>query len=49
MSLTNAQAALQAAATVHSTSSSYTSDRTVTDLAYRFLTWLDQHAEQVGK
>lgn len=47
MSRTNAQAALQAAATIHSTSAKYTSDTTITDLAYRLLTWLDQH--EVGK
>ena len=45
MSLTNAQAALQAAATIHTGSKGYASATNVTDAAYRFLTWLDQHTE----
>ena len=45
MSLTNAQAALQAAATIHAGSKQYASPTSVTDAAYRFLTWLDQHSE----
>lgn len=45
MSRTNAQAALQAAATIHSTSSKYTSDRDITDLAYWLKQWLDTHSE----
>ena len=40
---TNAQAALQAAATVHAGSKGYTSAQTVTNLAYQFKHWLDRH------
>jgi len=49
MSLTNAQAALQAAATIYAGSKGYAIHTHVTVTAYRFLTWLDQHTEQVGK
>ena len=45
MSLTNAQAALQAAATIHVGSKGYVSPANVADAAYRFLEWLDHHTE----
>jgi hypothetical protein len=43
---TNAQTALQAAATISSGSSGYHNAAMITDLAYQFKTWLDQHDGQ---
>lgn len=40
---TNAQAALQAAATVHAGSKGYSAPQTVTNMAYQFKNWLDMH------
>jgi len=43
---TNAQAALQAAATVHAGSKGYTSAQTVTNMAFQFKNWLDTKDRQ---
>jgi hypothetical protein len=43
---TNAQSALQAAATISSGSSGYHNANNITDLAYQFKTWLDQHDDR---
>jgi len=40
---TNAQAALQAAATIHAGKAGYTSAQTATNLAFQFKNWLDMH------